>query len=62
MGGLTMQRFMLLAWVALAAISAACGGHDGTATLGSATLQEGMWCPEDPATFVGPLPQECLPA
>lgn len=56
-----MQRIRLLAGVFIVALGAACGGNDGAATLGSATLQEGLWCPQDPATFVGPLPQECLP-
>ena len=55
-----MTRLTLLALLTLTVLAAACGGQD-TTTLGSATLQEGAWCPEDPATFVGPLPQECLP-
>lgn len=54
-----MKRSTLLALLTLTVLGAACGGQD-TTTLGSATLQEGVWCPEDRTTFVGPLPQECV--
>lgn len=40
---------------------AACGGSDCDADLCDTGLPPGG-CPEDPSTFVGPLPEWCLQA
>lgn len=61
MGGLTMSRLMTLITVSTVVLCAACGGDDASLQLGVGRPHAGLWCPPDPATFVGPLQQECLP-